>query len=194
MRVLRSLVLVSLCALFLASEVSAQAALAPAAAAADDAARSLFEAGAIAYAEGRYDDALACFERAYDLAGHPELLYNIALAHDRLRHDAEALASFRAFLERAPEEAPHRAEVASRIAVLERTIAQRQALERRVQAEAPERATQRRRRRRRILLASAGVALVALVVVPVALTRGRTEQGTPSDFGGAVIARFGGAR
>lgn len=190
MRVLRSLVLVCLCALSAVSEVSAQEALAPAAAAADDAARSLFQAGAVAYAEGRYDDALACFERAYDLAGHPELLYNIALAQDRLRHDADALESFRAFLAQAPADAPHRAEVASRIAVLERTLAQRRELERRAEEE-PERDA---RRRRRALLASAGVALVALVVVPVALTRGRAEQGTPSDFGGAVIARFGGAR
>ena len=159
----------------------------------DQAARVLFDAGAVAYEAGRYREALEDFERAYALAGHSELLYNIALAHDRLREDEAALAAFTEYLVRIPEEGQRRAEVESRIAVLERTIAARQSLERRAHVSHDETTTRRRRARRGALWASVGVAALALVVTPIVMTRDRSEALTRDDFGGLTV-RIGGAR
>lgn len=88
----------------------------------DDEARSLFEAGRTAFAAGRFESALARFREAYELSGRAALLYNIGTAADRLRRDAEALEAFRAYVAAEPD-AENRAEVESRIAVLERAIA-----------------------------------------------------------------------
>src|SRR5688572_21936087 len=81
----------------------------------DEEARGNFEAGRAAFAAARYDDALPYFERAYELSGRAELLYNIGIRHDRLGHDAEALAAFEGYLAALPE-AANRAEVERRIA------------------------------------------------------------------------------
>ncbi|MCZ7681037.1 MAG: tetratricopeptide repeat protein [Sandaracinaceae bacterium] len=89
-------------------------------------ARGLFEAGTAAFAAGRYESALDHFERAYELTGLPELLYNIAQSADRLRRDERALEAFRAYLEATPA-AEDRAAVEARIAALERTLAERRA-------------------------------------------------------------------
>ncbi|MDQ3032683.1 MAG: tetratricopeptide repeat protein [Myxococcota bacterium] len=107
-------------------------ALAPAAARAQDAraqaaldaeARSLFEAGRSAFEAGRFEAALARFREAYELSGRPTLLYNVGTAADRLRRDAEALEAFRAYVAALPD-APNRAEVESRIRVLEGAVAE----------------------------------------------------------------------
>jgi tetratricopeptide (TPR) repeat protein len=66
--------------------------------ASDEEARALFEAGRVAYANGRYDKALAHFQAAYDLSKRPPLLYNIANTLDRLRRDEEALRNFEEFV------------------------------------------------------------------------------------------------
>ena len=108
--------------------------LCPQAAAAQDAevdpddaeARSLFDAGSLAFTQGRYQEALERFVRAHELSGRPELLYNIATAHDRLRNDEAALEHFERFLAEAPD-TPRRAEVEARIQVLRRQIEQRAA-------------------------------------------------------------------
>lgn len=174
-------------ALGLAPSVYAQEPASPS----DDVARSLFDAGAIAYSEGRYGDALELFERSHALSQRPELLYNIALAHDRLRHDREALEAFRAYLEGTSDGAPHRDEVVSRVAVLERTLEARRALEARVNealAEPPSRRT------RRAVIASSVIVVVAAVVAPIISRQRRAPETTPSDFGGPITARFGGAR
>jgi tetratricopeptide (TPR) repeat protein len=88
----------------------------------DAEARSLFEAGQLAFRDGRFADALADFERAHTLSHRPELLYNIGQCHDHLRHDAEALASFEAYLSAVPD-APARPIIESRIAILREAIA-----------------------------------------------------------------------
>ena len=94
----------------------------------DHAARITFEAGREAFARGDYEVAFSRFRQAYELSGRPALLYNIAVALDRLRRDAEALAKFREYLEAVPS-APNRAEVEARTRVLERAVAERQAAE-----------------------------------------------------------------
>lgn len=91
------------------------------------AARQHFEDGRLAFAEGRSEVALDEFRAAYDISHRPELLYNIGLVEDRLRHDREALEAFRGYLAAVPG-AENRPSVESRIRVLEQSIAQEDAL------------------------------------------------------------------
>lgn len=74
-----------------------------------------------------YDAALAEFQRAYDLVGdHPArhlILYNIALAHERMFRYDLALEYYNRFLAEAPEDAPQRAEVQGTIRTLENFLA-----------------------------------------------------------------------
>lgn len=83
----------------------------------DEEARTIFEAGRLAYAGGRFDNALEYFERAYALSQRSVLLFNIGAAADRLRRDDRALEAFEAYLEAMPE-APNAAQVRSRIRVI----------------------------------------------------------------------------
>lgn len=68
----------------------------------DEEARQYFEAGRAAYTAGDFVRALEQFERAYELSQRELLLFNIANAHDRLRHDQEALVYFQRFLDAVP--------------------------------------------------------------------------------------------
>jgi tetratricopeptide (TPR) repeat protein len=88
----------------------------------DTEAHALFEAGRTAFSAGRFADALAHFQGAYDLSHRAVLLYNIGQCHDRLRHDAEALAAFEGFIAANPD-SPQRGEVDSRIAILREALA-----------------------------------------------------------------------
>jgi len=85
-------------------------------------AKALFTAGRAAFDAGRFADALRHFEQAYEVSQRPALLYNIGLAHDRLRSDEKALAAFEAYLAALPE-APNRAEVETRAQALRDAIA-----------------------------------------------------------------------
>ena len=89
----------------------------------DDEARSLFLAGQTAFEAGRYEAALGHFRAALELSQRPQLLYNIGLAADRLRHDQEALTAFESFLQQVPE-SPLRAQVEARAEILRRAIEQ----------------------------------------------------------------------
>jgi tetratricopeptide (TPR) repeat protein len=89
----------------------------PAAEARDAEARALFEAGRIAFRDGRFGDARDHFVRSHELSGRDELLYNIASSQDRLRDDEAALATYEAYLEALPD-AENRAEVEARIGAL----------------------------------------------------------------------------
>ncbi len=121
-RWLRPLALWLLCAAPITLPVSPSSAQPAASAEALDAeARSLFEAGRTAYRDARYEDALGYYRRSYELSHRPELLYNIGQCEDRLRHDAEAIEAFEAFLAALPD-APQRAEVTVRLDILRRTV------------------------------------------------------------------------
>ncbi len=100
----------------------AEAAHEPADAARDAEGRGLFEAGRAAFTDGRYDDALRYFDRAYALTHRSELLYNIGSANDRLRRDAEALVAFEQYVREVPDAANAR-EVEARIRVLRESVA-----------------------------------------------------------------------
>jgi hypothetical protein len=95
----------------------------------DQEARALFEAGRVAFSDGRYDDAMGYFRRAYELSGRPELLYNVGTTADRLRRTDEAVGAFEQFLAEVPE-SPNRKEVLSRVAILRQDIEEREARER----------------------------------------------------------------
>jgi hypothetical protein len=58
-----------------------------------------FQTGVALYRDGKYAEALAEFERAYQIAPHPLVLYNIAGCHRLLSHYAEAVAAYRRFLD-----------------------------------------------------------------------------------------------
>lgn len=85
-------------------------------------ARALFEAGTTAFDDARYADALEHFRRAYELSRRPGLLYNVGIAADRLRRDADALEAFEAFLAAVPEH-PRRRDVEVRVAILREAVA-----------------------------------------------------------------------
>ena len=78
------------------------------------AARAEFRAGADAFSAGRYEEALEFWERSYELAEKPELLYNMGTALDRLRRNREAIDAFTAYLS-ATTDASNRTEIEARI-------------------------------------------------------------------------------
>jgi tetratricopeptide (TPR) repeat protein len=80
-------------------------------------AREDFDRGRAAFEAGEFDTALRAFESSYLITGSVEILYNIAVCHDRLRHDAEALAAYRNYLRQVPN-AADRPNVEARIATL----------------------------------------------------------------------------
>lgn len=166
----------------------------------DEEAYMLFRAGTVAYENGRYEEALERFDEAYELSHRPELLYNVGLAHDRLRHDAEALAAFDAFLAQAPADAPRRPEVERRVEVLRQTLAEREALEARArEADAAEARDAERPRtpiyKKWWFWTVIGVGVTAAVVVPIVVTHDAgTTASTPSDLGGPFVVRWGGLR
>lgn len=84
----------------------------------DREARMLFQAGELAFNEGRFENALESFHRAHALTQRPELLFNIGTCQERLERYDEALQSFRAYLTARPD-APNANAVAQRIRILE---------------------------------------------------------------------------
>jgi tetratricopeptide (TPR) repeat protein len=64
-----------------------------------------------------YDQAIREFEQAYQLDNDPAHLYNIAQSHRLANHVPEAIAAYRAYLDRLPD-APNRPDVERRIAEL----------------------------------------------------------------------------
>ncbi len=87
-----------------------------------DAARAELEAGRLAYENGEFEVALDRFERAYELSGSADLLYNVATCADRLRRDDVALDSYERYLEAAPE-TEDRAQIEGRIRALRAALA-----------------------------------------------------------------------
>jgi hypothetical protein len=57
-----------------------------------------FKSGVALFKEAKYSEALAEFERAYEIAPHPLVLYNIAGCHRELSHYADAVKFYNRFL------------------------------------------------------------------------------------------------
>jgi tetratricopeptide (TPR) repeat protein len=87
------------------------------------AARGLFDAGSVAFRQGRYEDALSSFEQAHRLTKDPVLLFSIGMTLDRLRRDADAVHAFEAYVAALPD-APNRAVADERIRVLKEHMVQ----------------------------------------------------------------------
>jgi tetratricopeptide (TPR) repeat protein len=90
-------------------------------------ARAFIERAKSLFAQGAYDVALTEFLRAHDvLEGHPRqyiALHNIAVCYERLHRYDQAIASYEAYLARAPATEPDRAEVAAVVRALRSLLA-----------------------------------------------------------------------
>jgi tetratricopeptide (TPR) repeat protein len=113
------IVVVSMACLVGANDVQAQSASSRDARIAQ--AKKAFAAGTRAYADGDFETALVRFQRAYELTGSPDLLYNIATVSDRLRRDEEALEAYEGYLGARPDSLD-REHVEGRIEVLRASI------------------------------------------------------------------------
>lgn len=89
----------------------------------EDSARSHFRVGQLMYGEGRFDEAAAEFDRAYELSGRSQLLYNAFLAHRDAGHVAEAVDRLRQYLEQTPD-AGDRETLELRLTAMEETLEQ----------------------------------------------------------------------
>jgi hypothetical protein len=80
-------------------------------------ARAAFDAGARAWRDGDFARALERFRAAQELSPHPESLFNIARAEERLGDVDAAIADYEAYLAALPQ-APDAAEVRQTVAAL----------------------------------------------------------------------------
>jgi tetratricopeptide (TPR) repeat protein len=65
---------------------------------AEDGWKALVDEGVVHYGARRYDEAVRAFEAAHALRPEPELVYNIARAHEKALRAAEAIAAYERFL------------------------------------------------------------------------------------------------
>jgi tetratricopeptide (TPR) repeat protein len=86
----------------------------------DQRARELFQKGDVAYAEGRYEEALAAFSEAYELSGRVQLLFNVSNALERLGRYQEAVDALDKYL--ASGKAKDREVVQKRLANLKKRV------------------------------------------------------------------------
>lgn len=90
----------------------------------DEEGRALFAAGRAAFGAERFEDALDHFQAAYDRSRRPELLYNVALAADRLGRAELALETYEKYLDSVPN-SPFANQANERIAALRVTVQRR---------------------------------------------------------------------
>lgn len=84
-------------------------------------ARAHYQKGTALYDLGKYDEAVAEFEAAYEAKSDPALLYNLAQANRLAGHAEQALHFYRTYLKYVPKVA-NREEIETRIAALEKQI------------------------------------------------------------------------
>jgi hypothetical protein len=82
------------------------------------------------YNLGRFAEAIAEFEKAYDADPAPILLFNIAQSHRQLGNKEKALFFYRRYIEQAPD-APNRPEVEQRMKDLAQSLEQEKELKQR---------------------------------------------------------------
>jgi hypothetical protein len=83
----------------------------------EDASRH-YLAGEQFYNQGLYEEAIAEYEKAYQIKPHPNVLYNIGQAHERLLEYGKSVEWFERYLKETLPDAAHRVEVENRLRVL----------------------------------------------------------------------------
>jgi hypothetical protein len=81
-------------------------------------ARRHFNLGESYYSEGRYQEAVAAYRKAYEIKPHPAGLYNIAQAYERLLQYREAVTWFELYLKEPGTDSQTRTFVMNRLRVL----------------------------------------------------------------------------
>ncbi|HEX9100731.1 MAG TPA: PEGA domain-containing protein [Polyangia bacterium] len=81
-------------------------------------AKAHYEKAQQLYATGNYDEAIAEYNEAYRLKPHPNVLYNIAQAYERLLDYAQSVVWFERYLAEAPKDAVERPIVENRLRIL----------------------------------------------------------------------------
>lgn len=84
----------------------------------DRAAKAHYDKAQNLYGDGSYDEAIAEYQEAYRLKPHPNVLYNIAQAYERLLDYAQSVIWFERYLAEAPSDALERVAVENRLKVL----------------------------------------------------------------------------
>ena len=107
----------------LATALWAAAYFAPRPAAAAETAKAYFDGGVRKYNLGHFQDAIADFEKAYNIDPAPILLFNIAQSHRQLGDKERALFFYRRYLEQAPN-AANKGEVEQRMKDLTQSLQQ----------------------------------------------------------------------
>ena len=82
------------------------------------AAKAHYEKAQQLYATGSYDEAIAEYNEAYRLKPHPNVLYNIAQAYERLLDYAQSVVWFERYLAEAPKDDVERPVVENRLRIL----------------------------------------------------------------------------
>ncbi|MFB6265165.1 MAG: PEGA domain-containing protein [Bradymonadaceae bacterium] len=88
--------------------------------------QSYVKKGRAAYNQGNFETSLDAFQNALELLEHPDFVYRVALAHERLGHLREAIDAYRRFLEMAPPDAKDRGKVRRTIEKLRQRLNERQ--------------------------------------------------------------------
>jgi tetratricopeptide (TPR) repeat protein len=91
---------------------------------AQEAARKTYQAGAQAYSDGHYKDAIDLFLEAARVAPNPAFSYNIGLAYEQLGDHDNALRWYRDYLRELPE-APDRGDIEPRVREAEQRLRER---------------------------------------------------------------------
>jgi hypothetical protein len=77
-----------------------------------------YQAGQRLYDQGAYEEAIAAFEEAYQLKPHPDTLYSIGQAYERLLDYGKSVEYFERYLKEASPTAGNRALVSNRLRAL----------------------------------------------------------------------------
>lgn len=88
----------------------------------EDDARTLFQRGQAAYAQGDYDAAITAWTRAYELDPRPLLQFNLSQALERLGRLEDAVTALGLYLDRADPQDVHQADARARQASLRERI------------------------------------------------------------------------
>lgn len=112
-----------MCAALVSVSGSARAQEGEAAAVPAEDARTLFQRGEVAYAQGAYDTAIDLWTRAYQLDARPLLQWNLSQAYERLGRVIEAATALETYLAHADPSDVHQADARARLGALRERIA-----------------------------------------------------------------------